>query len=75
MIPLSGIFPHQIPLSGIFPHHFAQISHFISAVSKARSTNLMVLKRPFGLKELFKSMSVWLASLLFEMRTFAKETP
>ena len=33
----------------------------------------MVLKRPFGLKELFKPMIVWLASLIFEMRTFAKK--
>ena len=35
----------------------------------------MVLEKPFGLKELFKLMSFWLVSLIYEMITFAKETP
>ena len=35
----------------------------------------MVSEKPFDLKELFKPMSVWLVSLIYEMRTFAKETP
>ena len=34
----------------------------------------MVLERPFGLKEPFKPMSACLASLIFEMRIFAKKT-
>ena len=33
----------------------------------------MVLERPFGLKEPFKPMSACLASLIFEMRIFAKK--
>ena len=33
----------------------------------------MVSERPFSLKELFKLMSVWSASLIFEMRTFVKK--
>ena len=34
----------------------------------------MVLERPFCLKEPFKPMSACLASLIFEMRIFAKKT-
>ena len=64
-----------IPLSGIFPHKFCTILAFDFTVDKALFMNPMILERPFDLNELFKPMSVWSASLIFEMRTFAKETP
>ena len=64
-----------IPLSVFFPHKFRTILAFDFTVDKALFMNPMVLERPFDLNELFKPMTVWSASLIFQMRTFAKETP
>ena len=46
-----------------------------SLLVKARFTNLVVLERPFSPAELIKVMRFWLAPLIFEMITFAKEAP